>query len=289
MRGLRLAVLLGLLLTVPLRAAAESVNVVVTLPWLALLTSFIGGPNVAVAPLLEWNADGDMVRAAGGRTLRSLPRDARVMALDSGDAQRARLDVRKFPNLRTLYRPFPVEEPRIDAALSDPSVLPFVAQRVLTVLADWDPANYPYYQRRLAEFQARLSSSVLAGRQILRDVPVYDLTGCSGVLLRAAGCRIERPASADWAAWSAGKEQDLLVQELDRRREDKVTVVMDGGTPRALRRLLASRPEVFSFGRPPMTQDYPAFLHAQYISLWLKVTTKPLPVPEKPKPRPKRR
>lgn len=289
MRGLRLAVLLGLLLTVPLRAAAESVNVVVTLPWLALLTSFIGGPNVAVAPLLEWNADGDMVRAAGGRTLRSLPRDARVMALDSGDAQRARLDVRKFPNLRTLYRPFPVEEPRIDATLSDPSVLPFVAQRVLTVLADWDPANYPYYQRRLAEFQARLSSSVLAGRQILRDVPVYDLTGCSGVLLRAAGCRIERPASADWAAWSAGKEQDLLVQELDRRREDKVTVVMDGGTPRALRRLLASRPEVFSFGRPPMTQDYPAFLHAQYISLWLKITTKPLPVPEKPKPRPKRR
>ena len=60
---------------------------------------------------------------------------------------------------------------------------------------------------------------------------------------------------------------------------------MDGGTPKALRRLLESRPEVFSFGRPPLTQDYPSFLHDQYISLWLKSTTKPLPPPPKPKRR----
>ena len=283
MRGLRLLLLLAFLLTLPIRAGAEVLNVVVTLPWLALLTSFIGGPNVAVAPLLEWNPNGDAVPAARGRTLRSLSRDARVMALDSDDAHRVRLDAGKFSNFRALYLPFPIEAPQIDAVLSDPSVLPFVAQRVLTVLADWDPANYPYYQRRLAEFQARLSGSVLAGRQILRDIPVYDLTGYSGALLQAAGCRVERPASADWAAWSKGKEQELLIQELDRRREEKVTAVMDGGTPKALRRLLESRPEVFSFGRPPLSQDYPAFLHDQYISLWLKSTTKPLPPPARPR------
>ena len=62
-----------------------------------------------------------------------------------------------------------------------------------------------------------------------------------------------------------------------------MTAVMDGGTPKALRRLLESRPEVFSFGRPPLTQDYPAFLHDQYISLWLKSTTKPLPQPARPR------
>ena len=283
MRELRLLLLLAFLLTLPIRAGAEVLNVVVTLPWLALLTSFIGGPNVAVAPLLEWNPNGDAVPAARGRTLRSLSKDARIMALDSDDARRVRLDAGKFSNFRALYLPFPIEAPQIDAVLSDPSVLPFVAQRVLTVLADWDPANYPYYQRRLAEFQARLSGSVLAGRQILRDIPVYDLTGYSGALLQAAGCRVERPASADWAAWSKGKEQELLIQELDRRREEKVTAVMDGGTPKALRRLLESRPEVFSFGRPPLSQDYPAFLHDQYISLWLKSTTKPLPPPARPR------
>ena len=46
-----------------------------------------------------------------------------------------------------------------------------------------------------------------------------------------------------------------------------MTAVMDGGTPKALRRLLEFCLEVFSFGRPPLTQDYPAFLHDQYISL----------------------
>ena len=286
MRALRLLALLALLL-LPVRAGvgAETLNVVVTLPWLALVTSFIGGPNVTVAPLLEWNADGDLIRAAGGRTLRSLSPEARIMALDPADARQARLDTKKFVHFRALYLPFPIEEGRVDAALSDPSVLPFVAQRVLTVLSDWDPANYPYYQRRLAEFQARLSSSVLAGRQILRDIPVYDLTGCSGALLQAAGCRIERPASADWAVWSGGKEQERLLQELDRRKEGKVTVVMDGATPKALRRVLASRPEIFSLGRPLLTQDYPAFLHDQYISLWLKSTTKPLPLSQPARPK----
>ena len=53
MRGLRLLLLLAFLLTLPIRAGAEVLNVVVTLPWLALLTSFIGGPNVAVTPLLK--------------------------------------------------------------------------------------------------------------------------------------------------------------------------------------------------------------------------------------------
>ena len=126
---------------------------------------------LSILPLLEWNPNGDAVPAARGRTLRSLSRDARIMALDSDDAHRVRLDAGKFSNFRALYLPFPIEAPQIDAVLSDPSVLPFVAQRVLTVLADWDPANYPYYQRRLAEFQARLSGSVLARRQILRDIP----------------------------------------------------------------------------------------------------------------------
>lgn len=284
-RRMCLPALLCLSLVFPQRAFAGAMEVVVTQPWLVLVASFIGGPNVAVSPLLEWAPDGSRVPAARGRLLRSLSKEARIMALDLEDARRTRLDAGQFPHFRALYRPFPIEADRIDAALSDPSVLPFVAQRILTVLADWDPANYPYYQRRLAEFQARLSGSVLAGRQILRDIPVYDLTGCSGAILQAAGCRIERPASADWAAWSAGREQELLVQELDRHREGKVTVIMDGATPKALRRLLEPRPEVFSFGRPPLDQDYPAFLHDQYISLWLKSTTKPLPPP----PRPKRR
>ena len=118
------------------------------------------------------------------------------------------------------------------------------ARRMVFYLLKRDSAELQDLGRRIATLKDELC---------VRDIPVYDLTGYSGALLEAAGCRIERPASADWAAWSRGKEQELLIQELDRRKEGKVTAVMDGGTPKALRRLLESRPEVFSFGRLSLT------------------------------------
>ncbi|MBQ6435553.1 MAG: hypothetical protein IJJ09_06095, partial [Synergistaceae bacterium] len=74
----------------------------------------------------------------------------------------------------------------------DPSVIPFVAQRILTALSEWDSQNYPYYQRKLAEFQARLSGSVLVG-QVLKDITVCDMGESFGILLKAAVCKIERP------------------------------------------------------------------------------------------------
>jgi hypothetical protein len=172
----------------------------------------------------------------------------------------------------------PIDENRIDVSLSDPSVLPFIAQRVLTVLADWDPSNYPYYQRRLAEFQARLYSTTLAGRQILKGQPVYDLTGHSGTLLQAAGCKVIRPSADEWSAWSAWKGIDQLNTAIARLNEEKIVVILDYSTPKAIRSMLISNPTVFLIVRPRFDQDYPSFLHDQYISLWSKITSKPLPV-----------
>ena len=255
--------------------SSEKLAVTVTQPWLALIASFIGGPNVTVTSLQDWNAEGDLVRARRGRGTAS-QEDAHLMALDPAEAQRAGLKVDEFPSLRFLYTPFPIAAEEIDAALTDPSALPFVAQRVLTVLSGWDPSNYAYYQRRLAEFQARLSSSILAGRQVLRDVPVCDLSGASGPLLRAAGCKVLRPDPQQFAAWGKGGTAGLR-EYLEARKAEGVIVVMDEGTPRALRRYLSGRSGTFKFGRPSLEQDYPAFLHDQYISLWQTLTTKPLP------------
>lgn len=276
MRGRPLVLAAALfLLSLPARAAlADELPIAVTQPWIALIVSFLGGPNVAVKPLLIWNDAGDPVRAEGGRALRNLPADARIVALDSADLAGAGLKVGAYGNLRTLYNPFPIPPARWDASLPDPSVMPFVAQRVLTVLADWDPQNYLYYQRRLAEFQARLSSSVLAGRQVLRDVRVCDLSGASSALLRAAGCRMERPDLHLLDSWSRASPKQLQ-EFLEERIAQGVVLVMDGGTPRNLRSFLGGRTEVFSFARPPLNQDYPAFLNEQYISLWQKITAKP--------------
>ncbi len=259
----------------PCTAWPAVLSVTVTHPWLALIASFIGGSNVEVSSLQEWNAEGELVRPTA-KALRALTKDAHIIALDSGDAADAGLKKEDFSNLRCLYAPFPITSSAVDASLSDPSVLPFVAQRLLTAFSAWDPSNYPYYQRRLAEFQARLSGSVLAGQQVLRGMAVCDLTGTSGALLQAACCKIERPGPEQLA--ELGKSFAVLRDFLNKKREEGVIIVADGGTPRPLRRALAGQAGVLFLQRPPLTQDYPTFLHEQYISLWQTITAKK-PVP----------
>lgn len=272
-----------LVLNQPAEALANVLDITVSSPWLALLVNFIGGVNVKTIPVQEWNEEGELVRRIRARNLQSLPAETLIMAFDYRDAKGLGLPFEQYKNYRPLYGQLPLDENKIDASLSDPSVIPFIAQRVLTVLADWDPASYPYYQRRLAEFQARLYSTTLAGRQILKDQPVFDLTGHSSMLLQAAGCKLSRPADAEWNAWSSWKEMAQLNAAVARNVTEKTAVVMDYSTPKAIRSTLSSNPNVFLIVRPRLDQDYPAFLHDQYISLWTKITSKPLP------PRPRRR
>ena len=199
------------------------------------------------------------------------------MAFDYRDSKRLGLPFERYDNYRALYNQMPLDENKLDASMSDPSIIPFIAQRVLTVLADWDPSSYPYYQRRLAEFQARLYSTTLAGRQVLKDQLIYDLTGHSSTFLQAAGCRLTRPSDEEWAAWSAWREIGRLNSTVSRMAEEKAVVVMDYSTPRAIRSILSSNQAVFLIARPRPNQDYPAFLHDQYLSLWSRITLRPLP------------
>jgi len=259
------------------RAGAEVLNVTVTSPWLAILVNFIGGVNASVTSIQEWNDDGELVRRIRARNLNSLPAEALIMAFDYRDSKGLGLPFEQYENYRALYNQMPLDENKLDASMSDPSVIPFVAQRVLTILADWDPSNYPYYQRRLAEFQARLYSTTLAGRQVLKGERVYDLTGHSSAFLQAAGCKLTRPSDEEWAAWSAWKEIGRLTSTVSRMAEEKTMVVMDHSTPKAIRSTLSSNAAVFLIPRPRFNQDYPAFLHDQYISLWSRTTLKPLP------------
>ena len=249
----------------------DKLNVAVSHPWLALLVSFIGGPEVNVIPVRIWNSNGDLVMAERGKVLRELPEGAKVMAMDSDDAKASGLNGRSGKRfaVRCLYSPFPADV----RALSDPSVIPFVAQRVLTALSEWDSQNYPYYQRRLAEFQARMSSSILVG-QVLRDVTICDMTGSAGILLQAAGCKVLRPSELE--RWEKGNFAGLR-EYLDNNKAQGINTVIDDDTPAALRKYLSGRSDVFRWECPSLERDYPSFLHEQYISLWQKIITKPLP------------
>ena len=247
----------------------DKLNIATCHPWLALLVSFIGGPEVNVTPIRIWNDNGDLVVNNRGRILREVPDGAKVIALDNNDAKASGIDGRRNFAVKCLYSPFPADT----KALYDPSVIPFVAQRVLTALSEWDAQNYPYYQRRLAEFQARMSSSVLVG-QVLKDVVVCDLSGSAGILLQAAGCKILRPKERK--QWEAGNFAGLR-EYLDSNKAQGINTLIDDDTPPALRKYLAGRSDVFLWERPSLESDYPSFLHEQYISLWQKITTKPLP------------
>ena len=249
----------------------DKLNIAVSHPWLALLASFIGGVEVNVTPVRIWNDKGDLVLAERGKVLRELPDDTRIIALDEDDAKAAGIldGRRKFYAVKFLYSPFPVKV----NALADPSVIPFVAQRVLAALSEWDAQNYPYYQRRLAEFQARMSSSILVG-QVLKDVTVCDMSGSAGILLQAAGCKILRPERLE--IWEKGNFSGLR-EYLDENKAKNITTLIDDDTPPALKRFLAGRSDVFHWVRPSLESDYPSFLHEQYISLWQKIITKPLP------------
>ena len=248
----------------------DKLNVAVTHPWLALLVSFIGGPEVNVIPIRVWNDKGDLILSDKGRVLSELEDETKIIALDSNDADDSGInDSRKKFTLRCLYSPFPANI----NSLYDPSVIPFVAQRVLTALSEWDSQNYPFYQRRLAEFQARMSSSVLVG-QVLRESTICDMSGSSGILLQAAGCTVERPEGLE--QWTKGNFSGLR-EYLESNRAKGIITMFDDDTPAALKRYLSGRSDVFRWVRPSLDTDYPSFLHEQYISLWQKITTKPLP------------
>ena len=274
--GLKPALVLSLLLTLyPLHAWARPtpIPIAAAQPWIALLVTFIGGNNVTVFSLQEWNAEGSLVLADRGRALKSLTGEMNVLVLDSAEAKSLGLNLKMYPNLWCLYDVFPVQDSNTDAVLTDPSVLPFVAQRVLTALSHWDPSSYPYYQRRLAEFQTRLFGAVLSGQQVLRGVSVYNLSGASRALLQAAGCGVENPEPDQLAEWARGRTSGLK-EILNAKWAEGVVVVLDGMTPKNILRILKGNSGVFHFERPAANQDYPAFLHDQYIALWQMVSAR---------------
>ncbi len=246
----------------------EKLNIVVTDMWLALLASFIGGSEVSVIPIKIWNSNGDLITSERGKILRELAEDSKIIALDEKEAKSIK-GLEKF-NVRCLYSEFPVDP----SLLIDPSVIPFVAQKILTVLSEWDSSNYPYYQRRLAEFQARLSGAALVG-QVLKDVTVCDMSGSCGILLQAAGCKIERPDKEISERWRKANFSGLR-EYLDEMKSKNIITVFDDDIPNFLRKYLSERSDTFHWGRPAEGVDYPTFLNEQYISLWQKTRTKNL-------------
>ncbi|MDR1943516.1 MAG: hypothetical protein LBQ19_01710, partial [Synergistaceae bacterium] len=121
-----LACAASLLFALPALSAPEIPAVYATLPWITNMAGFIVGSTMKVQPLSSWNESGAL------RTLRRVPQDAAVIALDPEDARRYGLKPDRG-NLHMLYKNLPVPEGRRNSLQFDPSMLPFLSQRMLIV------------------------------------------------------------------------------------------------------------------------------------------------------------
>jgi len=226
------------------------INIAAVNPWVAVIASFIGGTNVNVTSVYDFN-----FKLNNNLDLNNLDK---VIAVDADDAKK--ISVKQGVEVWYLFKDLSLN---IEAAVLDPSMTPFVAQKVMTALATWDASNYNYYQRRLAEFQTRLSSSVLVGKQLLNGAKIYlNLEDESAMnlynLFIAAGC-------------------EILSGDLNNSQAVVVTVNYNYNNKQGKRKAknLNLNKNIFEFKRPELLNaensyniDYPAYLHDLYIALW---------------------
>ncbi len=246
-------------------APGYSWDLFVSSPWLSTIARFIGGVNVSVKPVQEWNEEGLPFRKIRQR---NIPTDSRIVALDASEAASLRLDRKQFSGLFILYGTVPFDRTRADYHFSDPSVLPFIAQRVLTALSQFDPGNYSYYQRRLSEFQTRLDSTVLVGRQLLKGYPVFDLSGGFSSLLSAAGCSLLPGDRELKERWGRGEDLQSMQMNVSDALKQRIPVIVDPGTPKPIRDALKGNKDILVLGRPGQEQDLLLFFHDQFLLLW---------------------
>lgn len=234
-------------------APAAAMKIAVTSPWLYEVASFIGGRQVQVRALSSWDE-------AGHAVVTGRPRSGElVIAFDPADAARFKLGAQN-KSLRPLYQKTPMSEDKLRAAFFDPAMLPFIAQEIMKIMAAADQKNYSYYQRRLAEFQSRIDSTMGVGRHLLAGVNMLDLTGAEGTWVRSAISGVVRPPDAVWAGWLAG-DAVALRAALDEASRRGWLLLLDPWTPEVIRAAATAYPYRLTLPVPPRDTEFFLFLH----------------------------
>ncbi|MCD8164473.1 MAG: hypothetical protein LUE09_13905 [Synergistaceae bacterium] len=234
-------------------AAAGIMKIAVTSPWLYEVASFVGGRQAQVRVLSSWNE-------AGNTVVTGRPRAGElVVAFDPDDAARLKIGAQN-KNLRLLYQKRPMSEDKMRAAFFDPSMMPFIAQEIMRIMAAADQKNYSYYQRRLAEFQSRIDSTMGIGRHLLAGVNMLDLTGAEGTWVRSSITGVVRPPESVWAGWLAG-DSVALRAALDEASRRGWLLLLDPWTPEAIRSAATDYHYRLTLPLLPKDTEFFVFLH----------------------------
>lgn len=248
-------------------AAAAPRTVETTLPWLARMARFIVGSTMNIRPISRWTPDGTL------KNLRKIEQGSTVIALDPKDAARHNMPPGR-KDLYLLYENIPVPDIKIGSLPFDPSVLPFLGQRMLIAVSMMEPENYPYYQRRLAEFQSRLESTLEVGRSLIGESKLLDLTGSVSPWIQAASENAVRPPGDLWLAWIAGTRLNELTSALEEASRRGWTIVTDIWTPGQVKSRIPENHKKLTLDEPPADCDFFEHLHGIYLAIWDATTRK---------------
>jgi hypothetical protein len=243
------------------RAAETPPAIYASLPWLAGVTRFIVGSTADVQEASSWNASGTL------RIPKKLPQGARLVALDPTDASRFGMS-RGEAGLYLLYENLPIEERERGMLPFNPSVLPFLSQRLLKVLCEIKPENYSFYQRRLAEFQSRMESTVEVGRSLIGTISVLDLSGSVSPWVRAACGHAARPPRELWDAWTGDTRTSDLALAVKEAESRNWWIITDPWTPPQIKTRISASPKLISVTLPQPEQEFFDYLHAIYLEIW---------------------
>jgi hypothetical protein len=244
-----------------IRAAETPPVIYASLPWLAGVTRFIVGTTASVQEASLWNASGAL------RISKKLPQGALVVALDPADASRFGM-VRGETGLYLLYENLPIEDHERGMLPFNPSILPFLSQRLLKALCEIKPENYSFYQRRLAEFQSRLESTMEVGRSLIGTISVLDLTGSVSPWIRAACEHSARPPRELWNAWTGDTRTADLALAVEEAESRNWWIITDTWTPPQIKTRISASPKLISVTLPRAEQEFFDYLHAIYLEIW---------------------
>jgi len=243
-------------------AAASAENFAVTSPWIGFIASFIAGDVKNVRYLSNWDSSGNVIKT-------SSPRSGEIIiAIDAKDAENFRIK-KNNKQLRLLYDNLPMTKEQLQSAFFDPAMLPFLAQSVMKIMSEEDKVRYTYFQRRLAEFQSKIESTIDIGRHLLGNTKMLDITGAEGTWIRSSISGAVRPPASVWEGWKAGDTQALKAA-LDEAARRNWLILLDPWTPEIIRSAAVGYEYRLTLPPPSKDRDYFVFLHDIFLSIWNK-------------------
>lgn len=175
--------------------AVEKLRLCAIDPILGVVAGFIGGPYAEVQSAVTWNESGHFEfhhASVLGKETSSLP----LIILDKEQYDSFIASSRRYRAAGKLRgRLYPLLGPGVRHSsqtgfYGDPANWPYTAQRVANILTELQPERYPFFQRRLGEFNARLRSTLLSGRKALDGKNFIYIGEVYRDFLSACGCTL---------------------------------------------------------------------------------------------------